>query len=69
MINDEPFLSYHMTKYFKGSIHALCTQKDESVYSSSEAVKPINNSTFTVGSCENGIGDSIPILILGNHRF
>ena len=21
------------------------------------------------GSCENGIGDSIPILILGNHRF
>ena len=47
MINDEPFLSYHMTKYFKGSIHALCTQKDESVYSSSEAVKPINNSTFS----------------------
>ena len=24
---------------------------------------------LTVGSCENGIGDSIPILILGNHRF
>ena len=48
MINDEPFLSYHMTKYFKGSIHALCTQKDESVYSSSEAVKPINNSTFSL---------------------
>ena len=23
----------------------------------------------TVGSCENGISDSIPILILGNHRF
>ena len=22
-----------------------------------------------VGSCENGISDSIPILILGNHRF
>ena len=25
--------------------------------------------TLTVGSCENGIGDSIPILILGNHQF
>ena len=25
--------------------------------------------TLPVGSCENGIGDSIPILILGNHRF
>ena len=24
---------------------------------------------LTVGSCENGISDSIPILILGNHRF
>ena len=24
---------------------------------------------FAVGSCENGIVDSIPILILGNHRF
>ena len=24
---------------------------------------------LTVGSCENGIGDSISILILGNHRF
>ena len=24
---------------------------------------------LTVGSCENGIGDSIPILILGNDRF
>ena len=24
---------------------------------------------LTVGSCENGIGDSIPILILGNHQF
>ena len=23
----------------------------------------------TVGACENGIVDSIPILILGNHRF
>ena len=28
---------------------------------------PLEN--FTVGSCENGIGDSIPILILENHRF
>ena len=25
--------------------------------------------SFTAGSCENGIDDSIPILILGNHRF
>ena len=24
---------------------------------------------FTFGSCENAIADSIPILILGNHRF
>ena len=24
---------------------------------------------LTVGSCENGISDSIPILILENHRF
>ena len=24
---------------------------------------------FRAGSCENGISDSIPILILGNHRF
>ena len=30
---------------------------------------PLVGERLTVGSCENGISDSIPILILENHRF
>ena len=31
--------------------------------------EPKESDSLRAGSCENGISDSIPILILGNHRF